>query len=82
MYMSTLKEKLSSKGLESRLSLIAIVYFMAGVIFAGFFAWYYHWPFVGYFSPGFYMVIFSWPYQAIGLIKDISFYGVTYPVLQ
>jgi hypothetical protein len=61
---------------EKRMATYATLYFMFGLVFAFFFAFYYRWPAVGYFSPGFYMVIFSWPYQAIGFIKDLLYYGL------
>jgi hypothetical protein len=64
----------NSKKLEDRLSLFAILYFMAGIIFAIYYAWYYHWEFYGYFSPGFFMVVFTWPIQAIGFVNDILYY--------
>jgi hypothetical protein len=61
---------------EKKLSTLVAIYFMLGMIFAFAFAWYYKWPALGYFSPGFYAVIISWPYQAIGFIKDVSYYGL------
>lgn len=62
--------------MEKKISIISALYFMFGLIFAFIFAFYYRWPTVGYFSPGFYMVIFTWPYQAIGFIKDLLYYGL------
>lgn len=62
--------------MEKKVSLMAALYFMFGLIFALAFAFYYRWPAVGYFSPGFYVVIFSWPYQAIGFIRDILYFGL------
>lgn len=72
-----LTRKLSTKNAESILSLAAILYFMFGVLFALCFAWYYKWPTVGYFSPGFYVVIFTWPFQTTGFIRDILYYGLS-----
>lgn len=56
---------------EKLLSTIAIFYFMAGFIFAIAFAIYYRWPALSFLSPGFYSVILTWPYQAIGFLKDL-----------
>lgn len=67
---------MNRKSKEAIISSIAIGYFMIGLIFALFFAYYYHWPALGYFSPGFYSVIVSWPYQALGLVTDILRYGL------
>lgn len=61
---------------SSILSTIAISYFMAGFIFAIGFALYYKWPFISFLSPGFYMVIISWPLQAIGFVNDLLTYGL------
>jgi hypothetical protein len=61
---------------ERILSNIAIIYFITGFIFAIGFALYYHWPFIAFLSPGFYMVIFTWPYQAIGFVGDLLNYGL------
>jgi len=58
------------------ISNIAIGYFTIGFIFAIVFAIYYRWPPLSFLSPGFYSVILSWPYQAIGLINDLLFYGL------
>lgn len=62
--------------MDKKISLFSILYFSFGLIFAFLFALYYHWEPTGYLSPGFYMVIFTWPYQAIGFIKDILYFGV------
>lgn len=61
---------------SSIISTIAIGYFMTGFIFAIAFAIYYHWPVLSFLSPGFYSVILTWPYQAIGLSKDLLNYGL------
>jgi hypothetical protein len=58
------------------LSTIGIIYFMFGFIFAIAFAIYYRWPFLSFLSPGFYSVILTWPYQAIGFINDLMRYGL------
>jgi len=57
-------------------STIAIGYFMFGFLFAIGFAFYYRWPAISFLSPGFYSVILSWPYQAIGLVNDLLNYGL------
>lgn len=55
---------------------IAIIYFIVGLIFATLFAIYYRWEILSFLSPGFYAVVLSWPYQAIGLIRDLLYYGL------
>jgi len=61
---------------SSILSTLAIAYFMIGFVFAIAFAIYYHWPALSFLSPGFYSVILSWPYQAIGFTKDFWTFGL------
>lgn len=61
---------------ENRLSLLAIYYSIGGLIFAIIFALYYRWPWYGYFSPGFFAVFASWPYQIIGFVRDFMYYGL------
>lgn len=61
---------------EKILSNIAIIYFIMGFIFALAFAIYYRWPFIAFLSPGFYSVIFTWPFQAIGFLNDLLIYGL------
>jgi len=60
---------------SSILSSIAIAYFIIGFVIAILFALYYHWPFISFLSPGFYSVILTWPYQAIGFAGDFWTYG-------
>ncbi len=62
--------------MEKKVSIFVIVYFILGLLFAFGFALYYHWTPLSYFSPGFYVVILTWPYQAIGFVKDILYYGL------
>lgn len=62
--------------MEKKLSVIFTLYFLLGIIFAFAFAFYYKWPVLGYLSPGFYVVTFTWPYQAIGFVKDLLYYGL------
>jgi len=71
-----MKLPFTNKTFEARLSTIGILYFVIGLIFAFAFAWYYKWPFQGYLSPGFYMVIFTWPIQAFGFVNDLMYYGL------
>ncbi|OGE26263.1 hypothetical protein A3C26_03675 [Candidatus Daviesbacteria bacterium RIFCSPHIGHO2_02_FULL_39_12] len=59
------------------LSTVAIAYFMIGFLVAIAFAIYYHWPFISFLSPGFYSVILTWPFQAIGFSGDLLYYGLT-----
>lgn len=61
---------------SSILSSIAIAYFMIGFVVTIAFAIYYRWPFISFLSPGFYSVILTWPYQAIGFSKDLLYYGL------
>ncbi len=61
---------------EKILSAIAISYFLAGFIIALLFALYYHWSYLSFLSPGFYSVILTWPYQAIGFLRDLTTYGL------
>ena len=60
---------------EKILSSIAVGYFMVGFVFAIIFALYYRWPTLSFLSPGFYSVIVTWPFQAIGFINDLFIYG-------
>lgn len=61
--------------LAKNLSSIAIIYFLFGLAFAIFYAYFYHWGGLAYFSPGFYVVLLTWPYQLPGLIIDFTQYG-------
>ncbi len=61
---------------SSLISTVGIIYFMAGFLFAIAFAIYYRWPFLSFLSPGFYSVILTWPYQAIGFTRDLLVYGL------
>ncbi len=60
---------------EKLISLIAALYFVVGLIFAICFALFYHWEALSFLSPGFYMVILTWPIQAIGFIPDFLRFG-------
>lgn len=61
---------------SSVLSTFVIIYFTIGFVFAICFAIYYHWQFLSFLSPGFYSVIFTWPFQAIGFTSDLLRYGL------
>ncbi len=61
--------------MEKKLTTFAIFYFTIGLIFSVLYALFYHWPVLSFLSPGFYAVVLTWPYQAIGLIQDFSVYG-------
>lgn len=58
------------------ISTIGIIYFMAGFVFAIAFAIYYRWPILSFLSPGFYSVILTWPFQAMGFARDLLTYGL------
>lgn len=62
--------------MEKKLSIIAALYFVIGLVFAICFALFYHWGAFAFFSPGFYVVILTWPYQALGFIPDLFYYGL------
>lgn len=61
---------------EKLISSIAIAYFMIGFVVALAFAIYYRWSPLSFLSPGFYSVILTWPFQAIGFAKDLLNYGL------
>ncbi len=62
--------------MERKIQIGVAAYMMAGLAFAFLFAIYYRWGALSFFSPGFYAVIFTWPYQAIGFVNDLMFYGL------
>lgn len=66
---------------EKIFSTIAIVYFMLGFIFSIAFAFYYRWSPLSFFSPGFYSVILSWPFQLLGFTRDLFTYGLAGKVI-
>jgi len=61
---------------EKTLTNFVIGYFIVGLVFAILFAIYYKWEWFGYFSPGFFMVLITWPFQAWGFINDLLYYGL------
>lgn len=65
-----------SKTKERWIANIAIAYFIFGVVFAICFALYYKWGALSFFSPNFFSVVFTWPYQAIGFTGDLYTYGL------
>lgn len=63
--------------IEKILTNIVILYFAVGLIFAILFALYYKWEWYGYFSPGFFAVLISWPFQAWGFVNDLIYFGLS-----
>ncbi len=61
--------------MEKKIATFAAIYFVIGLIFAVFFAWFYHWPSLSYLSPGFYVVVLSWPIQIPSFIYDFQYFG-------
>ena len=61
---------------EKLVANLAIWYFVIGLIFAISFAIYYKWTAFSYFSPGFFAVVFSWPFQVSGFLGDLFVYGL------
>lgn len=55
---------------------LAISYLLLGLVFATLFAIYYKWSGLSFLSPGFFAVVFSWPIQAPGMIRDLLYYGL------
>lgn len=52
-----------------------IIYCIIGLIFATGFAIYYKWETLAFLSPGFYVVVLSWPLQVPGLVRDLLVFG-------
>lgn len=67
--------------MEKRIAIFAVVYFLIGIIFAISYALFYHWTALSFLSPGFYLVVLSWPFQLSGFIADFSYYGFAGKVL-
>lgn len=63
------------KKIEKYLPTFAIIYFTIGLLFASGYAFFYHWPTLSFFSPGFYMVVLTWPVQIPGFVSDFQYYG-------
>jgi hypothetical protein len=61
--------------MAKKLSTVAILYFIVGIVFASAYATFYHWSFFSFFSPGFYVVVFTWPFQIPGFFSDFQIYG-------
>lgn len=70
------KKIYQSKRFENVLTLTASIYIVVGLVFATYYAFYYHWtmPF-SLLSPGFFAVVLTWPIQAVGFVKDILYFG-------
>lgn len=58
-----------------KISIIITAYFVIGIVFAFLYALFYHWTPLSYFSPGFYIVILTWPFQVAGFVNDLLIYG-------
>lgn len=67
--------------MEKKIAIFAIIYFLIGIIFAISYALFYHWTALSFFSPGFYLVILSWPIQISGFVADFRYYGLTGKIL-
>jgi len=67
--------------LEKAATTIAILYFVVGIIFAISYALFYHWPALSFFSPGFYAVVLTWPFQLPGFFFDFQYYGLAGKVI-
>ena len=61
---------------EKLIANLAIWYFVIGLIFAFAFAFYYKWSALSFFSPGFFAVVFTWPFQISGFLGDFLVYGL------
>jgi hypothetical protein len=67
--------------MEKKIATAGIIYFVIGIFFAFIYALFYHWPLLSLFSPGFYMVVVTWPIQVLGFVMDFQVYGLTGKVL-
>lgn len=74
--MQKVKQAIQSKLFEKIISFLASFYVIFGLIFALYYAVYYHWsmPF-SLFSPPFFSVLITWPFQIPGFLNDILLYG-------
>lgn len=61
--------------MEKKIATFAIIYFIIGILFAIFYALFYHWSALSFFSPNFYIVALSWPLQISGFLADFRYYG-------
>ncbi len=55
---------------------VGIIYITIGLLFAIIYAIFYHWSAFTLFSPGFYVVAFSWPFQLPAFFTDFQLYGL------
>ena len=62
--------------MEKKITAIITVYLLIGLVFASLFAFYYRWGLLSLFSPGFYAVLLSWPFQFLGFLSDFMTYGL------
>jgi hypothetical protein len=67
--------------MEKKLGTFFIVYFIIGIFFALMYSWFYHWGALSLFSPGFYVVVLTWPLQIPHFIIDFQQYGFAGKVL-
>lgn len=67
--------------MEKKLTAFTIVYFLTGLVFAIAFALFYHWPWLSFFSPRFFSVVLTWPFQFLGFFYDFQYYGLQGKVL-
>lgn len=67
--------------IERIVTALAIFYFLGGLIFAAGYALFYHWEVFSFFSPGFYMVVLTWPIQLPGLFNDFRLFGFSGKIL-
>jgi len=67
--------------MEKKIVTALTIYFVLGLIFALGYAYFYHWTPLSVFSPPFYGVLLSWPFQLPGLIWDYQYYGLAGKVL-
>ncbi|MCL4367070.1 hypothetical protein M1563_02785 [Patescibacteria group bacterium] len=63
------------KRFERYVAAFFISYFFIGLLFASLYALFYHWSAFSFFSPGFYMVLLTWPAQLPGFFADFQYYG-------
>jgi len=73
LYQTKKKVKMSR---EKIITNIAIFYFIFGLFFSIAFAIYYKWPYLSFLSPGFMVVLISWPLQLPGFVGDLLVYGL------
>lgn len=68
-------EKIKSFNYEKIVSSIATFYIIFGFVFAIIYAVNYHWSFLTFMSPAFLNVMLLWPFQVVGFVNDVLYYG-------